>query len=100
MARGAAEKASASSAMCPASALQHSKCHEFGSSAQGRYWMARDGYLFSVALAGDFGPPPTPCHGPEQSQAHQCQGAGLRNVATTTAAAGFGKEGQPERASC
>jgi hypothetical protein len=32
------------------SALQHSKCREFESSAQRRYWMARDGYLFSVAL--------------------------------------------------
>jgi len=50
MARGAAEKASASSAMRPAAALQHSKCPEFETSAQGRYWMARGGHLFSVAL--------------------------------------------------
>jgi hypothetical protein len=34
-----------------ASALQHSKCHDFEPSAQGRYWMARGGYLFSVALS-------------------------------------------------
>jgi hypothetical protein len=50
MARGEAEKASASGAMRPTSALQHSKCREFEPSAQRRYWMARDGYLFSVAL--------------------------------------------------
>jgi hypothetical protein len=50
MARGKAEKALASSAIRLASALQHSKCQEFEPCAQGRYWMARDGYLFSVAL--------------------------------------------------
>jgi len=50
MARGVAEKASASSAKHLSPALKHSKCREFEPSAQGRYWMARDGYLFSVAL--------------------------------------------------
>jgi hypothetical protein len=50
MARGEAEKASASSAMRAETALQHSKCRKFEPFAQGRYWMARDGYLFSVAL--------------------------------------------------
>jgi hypothetical protein len=51
MARGEAEKASTSSAMRLVSALQQSKCREFEPSAQGRHWMARGGYLFSVALA-------------------------------------------------
>jgi hypothetical protein len=50
MAGGEAEKASASSAMRPASALQHSKCRELEPTAQGRYWMARCRHLFSVAL--------------------------------------------------
>jgi len=50
MSRGAAEKVSGSSAMRLAYALQHSKCREFEPSAQGRYWMARGSYLFSVAL--------------------------------------------------
>lgn len=50
MARGTAEEASASGAMRLASTLQHSKCREFGPSARGRYWMARCGHLFSVAL--------------------------------------------------
>ena len=54
MARGEAERASTSSAMRLASALQHSKCREFEPSAQGRYWMARRGYLFSVALTLDL----------------------------------------------
>jgi hypothetical protein len=51
MARGEAEKASARSTMRLASALQHSKRREFEPAAQGRYWMAPNGYLFSVALS-------------------------------------------------
>jgi hypothetical protein len=50
MARGEAEKASASRAMRAASVLQHSKCREIEPPAQGRYWMTSRGYLFSVAL--------------------------------------------------
>jgi hypothetical protein len=55
MARSEAEKASASSAMRIAFALKHSKCHEFDHCAQRRYWMARGGYLFSVALGSISG---------------------------------------------
>lgn len=62
MARGEAEKASASGAMRPTSALQHSKCREFEPSAQRRYWMARDGYLFSVALELFAARDPRPRH--------------------------------------
>jgi hypothetical protein len=40
-----------SSAMRLAFAPKHSKCREFQPSAQRRYWMAHDAYLFSVALA-------------------------------------------------
>ena len=50
MARGATEMASASGAMRAETALQSSKRREFEPPAQGRYWMARGGYLFSVAL--------------------------------------------------
>jgi hypothetical protein len=50
MARGGAEKAWASSATRAAFALQHSECREIEPPAQGRYWMASRGYLFSVAL--------------------------------------------------
>ena len=51
MARGEAEKASASGAMRAETAPQHSKRREFEPSAQGCYWMTSGGYLFSVALS-------------------------------------------------
>jgi hypothetical protein len=52
MARGEAEMASASGAMRVETAPQRSKSHDFQRPARGRYWMARGGYLFSVALNG------------------------------------------------
>jgi hypothetical protein len=62
MARGEAEMASASGAMRDETALQTPKWHEFEPPAQGHYWMARDGYLFSVALdrIGDEAQPDLP----------------------------------------
>jgi hypothetical protein len=50
MARGEAEKASASSAMRLGLALQRQKCPEFDPPARRTYWMACDDHLFSVAL--------------------------------------------------
>lgn len=50
MDRGEAEYASGSSAMRVELEPSPSNCHQIGRPARRRYWMARGGYLFSVAL--------------------------------------------------